>query len=221
MKNMKNIFKRKDAKSKTTNPDIKVSLLQSDAGLGMQSRPTSPTSPTAGGAFKQSSGTELDTIKPRPESRPKKETKENYEWDFCIVLPNPEHEDFKAEPIAENYEPPAEILRRLHNAGLETYQFYSGDWDEIFIKIRAPLDILRAHAESVEYKLMLDPNYIKRHIENIKEPIGGDLNHTKLSPYDFIYASYDDCKKLHSFMAFSVRSLLMSLTSSYTVHLRS
>lgn len=195
--NMKNIFKR-NKKPTSANPDINKSLLQGDAGLGMYasrpSSPTSPSSPAAAAAVTTQASTELDTLKRSEPKTPKKETKEGYEWDFCLVLPNPEHEDFKAEPVADNYIPPSEILRRLHDAGLQTYQYYSGDWDEIFIKIRAPLDILRAHAQNVEYKILLDSNYIKRHIENLKEPIGGDINHTKLSPYEFIYANYNDGK---------------------------
>lgn len=184
---MKNIFK-KNKKPTSANPDINKSLLPADAGLGMQGRPMRE----AQTASPLQQGTELDTLK-KPEVRPaKKEIKEGYDWDFCLVLPNPEHDDFKSEPLADNYEPPTEILRRLHGAGLQTYQYYSGDWDEIFIKIRAPLSVLRSHAQNVEYKTLLDPNYIKRHIENLKEPIGNDVNHTRLSPYDFIYANYDD-----------------------------
>jgi hypothetical protein len=184
---MKNIFK-KNKKPTSANPDIKKSLLTADAGLGMHGAQKDATahSPVVQRA------TELDTLKAPEYKSLKKEIKEGYEWDFCLVLPNPDHEDFKAEPIAENYEPAIEIIRRLHGAGLQTYQYYSGDWDEIFVKIRAPLSVLRSHAENIEYKMLLDPNYIKRHIENAKEPIGGDINHTKLSPYEFIHASYTD-----------------------------
>lgn len=185
-----NFFKKKDKKPKVDNADINRTLIDSEVGLGIQapqriqSNPIHPTAPVP-------SVTETAA---RPKSTRKKDTKEGYEWDFCLVLPNPEDEEFKKEPTTEIYLPPSEILERLHSAGLETYQYYSGDADEIYIKIRAPLDILRTHAQNIEYKMVLDPNYIKRHIENMKEPIGQDPKHTKLSPYEHIYASYDDCK---------------------------
>lgn len=187
-----NFFKKKDKKPKVDNADINRTLIDSEVGLGIQapqrqqSNPIHPAAPTPSVVGGEAA--------PRAKSMRKKDTKEGYEWDFCLVLPNPEDEEFKKEPTTEIYLPPSEILERLHTAGLETYQYYSGDADEIFVKIRAPLDILRAHAQSIEYKMVLDPNYIKRHIENIKEPIGQDPKHTKLSPYEHIYASYDDCK---------------------------
>ena len=184
---MKNFFNKK---VKSSNPDINKGLLNADAGLGMQpqNRPMSQPSPTPTEASK-----DIERSKVVPK-RLHKDKKEGYDWDFCLVLPNPEDDQFKEKPIDPKYQPPLEILRRLHTAGLETYQYYSGDWDEIFIKIRAPLDVLRSHAKNMELKMLLDSNYIKRHIENMKEPIGTDENHTKLSPYEFIYASYDDSK---------------------------
>jgi hypothetical protein len=136
----------------------------------------------------------------KPKSaRHKKIVDENYSYDFCLVVPNPEDDKFKSEPIADNYIPVSEILERLHLVGLETYQFYSGDSDEIYIKIRAPLQILRSHAENMKLKMLLDSNYLKKHVENIKAPIGQDPLLTKISPYEFIYGSYDDGRSLVSF----------------------
>jgi len=60
-------------------------------------------------------------------------TKET-QWDFCIVIPNPEFiEKGETEPRKVNMHY-REILERLLIGGLDTYQFYSGDGDEIFIK---------------------------------------------------------------------------------------
>lgn len=177
-----NFFKKKDKKPTVNNGDINKTLLDEEVGIGIQPKPTAnPLASNSG-----------DVSKPK-QSR-KKEIKEGYDWDFCIVIPNPEDEGFRAEPTTEEYLPPIEILERLHSANLQTYQYLSGDADEIFIKIRAPLDVLRSHAENMEFKMLLDSNYIKKHIENLKEPIGQDPNHTTLSPYEFIYASYNDCK---------------------------
>lgn len=181
-----NIFKKRDKKPKVANPDINRSLLTEEHG--QQASVRSPIKTTELDDF--NTHTQMAAT---PKS-PRKEIKENYDWDFCIVVPNPDHEDFKNKPVHKEFKPYTEILERLHLADLETYQFYSTDQDEIFIKIRAPLKVLRQHAQNVEFKLLLDPNYIKKHVENLKEPIGEDPTVTKLSPYEFIYASYDDSK---------------------------
>ncbi|KAJ1396497.1 calcium-activated chloride channel-domain-containing protein [Ochromonadaceae sp. CCMP2298] len=127
--------------------------------------------------------------------RKKQWQKEGYRWDFCLVLPNPEDDSFKKEEFSDEYKAPNEIIERLHLAGLETHQFLSGDADEIFIKIRAPLKILREHAANVEYNLLMDSAYLKRHVENKNEPIGSDPAHTLLSPYECLYTKYDDSKR--------------------------
>lgn len=192
-----NVFKR-GKKPKSGNPDINKSLLQEDAGLGMKAQPKSSTDAHSAPAptVSEKTSAEMKSVKKLLPRSQKKEIREGYEWDFCLVLPNPEHEEFKEVPVAENYMPPSQIIRRLHDAGLETYQYYSGDWDEIFVKIRAPLTVLRSHAEAMNLSLLMDSNYLKLHVENIKEPIGGDRNHTKLSPYEYIYAPYVDGMRL-------------------------
>lgn len=183
-----NIFKKKSKKPKVSNPDINRSLLTEEHG---QVPVLSPIKTTELDDFQTKNQA---VSSPTATKSPRKEVKDNYEWDFCIVVPNPEHDSFKSKPLHKEFKPYTEILERLHLAELETYQFYSTDMDEIFIKIRAPLNILRRHAQNVEFKMLLDSNYIKKHVENLKEPIGEDPNHTKISPYDFIYASYDDSK---------------------------
>jgi hypothetical protein len=127
--------------------------------------------------------------------------RDGYQWDFCLVLPNPEDEPFKElmslKPVSDEdtFKTHTEIIEVLHLAGLETYQYYSGDADEIFIKVRAPLAILRRHAENVSYKMLMDPAYLKLHVENKDEPIGSNPEHTLLSPYECVYTSYDDTKR--------------------------
>lgn len=56
------------------------------------------------------------------------------QWDLCIIVPNPSFiEPGESQPrkVHMHYE---EIVERLLIGGLYTYQFYSGDEDEIFIK---------------------------------------------------------------------------------------
>jgi hypothetical protein len=197
-----NIFKKKkDKKPNVSNPDINRSLISAQHSFGEQSPTGSAGTPNA---F-QNREVPLENFVPdRNTKAARMEIKENYDWDFCIVVPNPDHEEFKKHHVHADFKPHSEILERLHLAELETYQFYSSDMDEIFIKIRAPLAVLRRHAQNMQFKMLLDSNYIKRHIENIKEPIGMDPNHTNISPYDYIYASYDDskCIRLHQFHYF-------------------
>lgn len=183
-----NIFKKKNKKPKVSNPDINRSLLNEEHG---QAPVLSPIKTTELDDFQTKTH---PVSSPTATKSPRKEVKENYDWDFCIVVPNPEHDSFKSKPLHKEFKPYTEILERLHLAELETYQFYSTDMDEIFIKVRAPLNILRRHAQNVEFKMLLDSNYLKKHVENLKEPIGEDPSVTKISPYDYIYASYDDSK---------------------------
>lgn len=118
---------------------------------------------------------------------------EGYKWDFCILVPNPDYvgdKDEKKEESTENRIPVGEILERLHLGGLETYQFYSGDNDEILIKVRAPLQRLMSHAEETGFRLLLDEHYLEKHVDDPLNMIADDPDITKLSPYEYIYGKY-------------------------------
>lgn len=55
-------------------------------------------------------------------------------WDMCMVLPNPNFiESTDSEPKSVEL-PHKDIIERLLIGGLITYQYYSGDNDEIIIK---------------------------------------------------------------------------------------
>ena len=64
------------------------------------------------------------------------------EWDMCLIVPNP---GFKG---SDGSEPKSvqlhhkDIIERLLLGGLVTYQFYSGDTDEIIIKSDFHLEFL-------------------------------------------------------------------------------
>lgn len=134
---------------------------------------------------------------------------EGYTWDFCIVVPNPsfyqkQHEEEEAKLRAEGKPIPnvtalnpnkvtwEDIMERLHIAGLQTYCFQSGDGDELYIKIRAPLDVLRRHANQTEFKLLYDPKALREKVDKKSAPIADDPEITHLTPYQFIYGPYDD-----------------------------
>eukprot|EP01039_Chlorochromonas_danica_P003205 gene3205-3510_t len=124
---------------------------------------------------------------------------EGYRWDVCIVLPNhdfvPENEtpaeEAKRKETAEEqrkfYE---EVMERLFLAGLQTYSFLSGDGDEIYIKIRASLSRLQTHAELRETLVQLDADYLRKNIDNRRQPIMDNEDMTSLPPYQYIYAPY-------------------------------
>ena len=131
----------------------------------------------------------------QPETLAEGQDREDYTWDFCLVLPNPEDEEFKTQTSHENFVPAVEIIERLQLAGLQTYQFYSGDGDEIIVKIRAPLKVLRHHAEFLGIKMLLSQDYLENVLENQNAKIGEAPEVTTLSPYEFIYAPYNDLRR--------------------------
>lgn len=123
------------------------------------------------------------------------EVVEGYEWDFCIVVPNPNHEENKDKISAnENRISYEDIVERLYLAKLQTFTFKSGDGDEIFIKVRASLSRLQEHAELTGLSMLMDPNYLKKHIDKRSQPIADDPDQTSLTPYQFIYGPYNSGK---------------------------
>jgi hypothetical protein len=156
---------------------------------------------------------------------------EGYQWDFCIVLPNPEfyrkrHEEADEEARAagrplpsatrtefnSNHVPYREIVERLYLAGLQTYSFLSGDGDEIYVKIRAPLQKLKDHASAVGLNMLYDPTYLKKQIDNQQHPIADDPEITTLTPYQFIYGPFDEGTKILCFFVCSLVSLSFSFS---------
>ena len=50
-----------------------------------------------------------------------------------------------------------DVVRRLNKGGLQTFLFFSTSKDEVFCKIRCPLERLKREADRIDYKLKLDP----------------------------------------------------------------
>jgi hypothetical protein len=128
---------------------------------------------------------------------PAVEIKEGYQWDFCILVANPDFlgdksdRDTVVSAIDEHKMHHEEILERLHLGGLDTYQFYSGDNDEIFIKIHASLERLQHHAEQIGFRMLLDEHYLEQHVDDPSNRIADNPDLTRLSPYEFIHSKYD------------------------------
>jgi hypothetical protein len=93
------------------------------------------------------------------------------------------------------------IIDRLSNAGLETKYFYSCQRDELYVKVRAEPERLRAEASRINYKLLLDPEKIRSKAINGKKRDGkvvwkpifltDEFQLSSYTPYQFIYAAYD------------------------------
>lgn len=148
-----------------------------------------------------------------------------YSWDLAIILPftaesmarskdgepssnirvhDPYSEmgnSFDGEPTGEFTVPkltPEEIVRRMNEAGLETFLFYSVKKDKLICKVRAPVDRLAQHADQIDYKMKMDEERVKEVAEwgipdkNIKRIfINHDPTISKRRPYEYIYARYD------------------------------
>jgi hypothetical protein len=126
---------------------------------------------------------------------------EDYRWDLCIVVPNPffegNNELFKNRKVEqESYEG---IMERLHLAGLQTVTFLSGDGDEIYIKIRASLARLQRQAQVMELEMLMNPLYLRDHVDNQTAKIRDDPTLTSLMPYQYIYGKYDAGEQLAEF----------------------
>lgn len=57
------------------------------------------------------------------------------------------------------------ILKSLQNCGLRVYAFYSRDRDEVFVKVGADSDKLKAAAEQMNFKLQLKDQYLGAYAE--------------------------------------------------------
>lgn len=116
-----------------------------------------------------------------------------YKYDFCLVVPNPNHTDVKVillnqpNPSRLTYE---EIVDRLIASNLQFYSFLSGDGDEIYIKIRASIERLEEQAEKINQYLLLDSTKLEKIIDNPLCPMGDDTRITSYSPYELIYTNF-------------------------------
>jgi hypothetical protein len=106
-----------------------------------------------------------------------------------------ENEGENGEKYSPDHVSFGQIVERLYQAGLQTYCFQSCDLDEIYIKVRAPLRRLAQHATEIGMEMLLDPTQLREKIDNKEAPIEDDHEVTPLTPYQSIFAPFDDGKK--------------------------
>jgi hypothetical protein len=83
-----------------------------------------------------------------------------------------------------------EIVERLMLGGLQTDQFFSGDTDEIVIKVRASLSRLEQAAESSDLRFLCNEEYLEAEIDDPEEKIADDPYVSRITPYEHIYCKF-------------------------------
>eukprot|EP01034_Spumella_vulgaris_P035057 gene35057-43226_t len=110
------------------------------------------------------------------------------EYDYAIVF-----------PFAQQTQSPdcKYMIHSLIQAGLEVYPYPSVRGDELFVLIRAPLEVLKSIAEKSDFKLLLDPVVLKttllrgnpdKRIAPVR--IRHDPTITAISPFEHIYLKF-------------------------------
>mmetsp|Transcript_1336 Transcript_1336/g.1776 ORF Transcript_1336/g.1776 Transcript_1336/m.1776 type:complete len:861 (+) Transcript_1336:116-2698(+) len=129
--------------------------------------------------------------------------KYGYCWDYCMIFPT-----MPLQP-GETLRQPTELCRqsvkKLQEAGLETKCFYSFANDEVYCKIRAPLDRLEAFADFCDWKFLLNRHKLKELAEGGnpgKNITGFKINDSpdisKYPAYEYIYGKYDTDEALRT-----------------------
>lgn len=113
-------------------------------------------------------------------------------YDLVLVFPWSEDDSNKKKPHV------IEAVRRISEAKFETFTYLSVQKDELIILMRAPLKVLQAYADEIDFKVRLDPVAIKRTCEagdsaaKIKPfTINDGPEYCIYSPYDYIYGRYE------------------------------
>jgi anoctamin-10/anoctamin-7 len=126
-----------------------------------------------------------------------------YGYDIVMIFPVHEEED-----VLSNEQQKwsmKKICERFAKVGLQLKLYYSVDREEIYVKIRAPLDLLKVEADVIDYCMELDPAELERRCatgvpeKNIDPIIFDEVPEmTTMSPYESIYGKYDQEEALQS-----------------------
>ncbi len=85
-----------------------------------------------------------------------------------------------------------DMISVLAGAGLETYAFLSVQGDEVYIKVRAPLDVLREQAKMVSYPMKLDMVELEKKFDKeTGKPLIKHEQDRAYKPYQHIYIEYE------------------------------
>lgn len=138
-------------------------------------------------------------------------TENGYSWDCALVFKVYLNSEDVSE--AQSKYSIKRVLHELADGGLETRLFYSAQADEVYCKVRAPLDRLCQEADRVDMKLSLDSEAIRSlsragKFDQNGSPIWPPINipdecdETSFSPFDYIYGKYEyqreDTAKLYT-----------------------
>ena len=124
--------------------------------------------------------------------------KENgHSYDFVLVFKVIEDEEKDSLSEFQTTFSLKNILDRMINAQLECRCFYSCQRDEIYIKMRASVSLLKNKAAGVNYKLCLDPERVKLRLEAgngdkwAPVKIMDQYKVSPFTPFEYIYGIYD------------------------------
>ena len=114
------------------------------------------------------------------------------EYDYCMV--------FEVDPTTGGLTREAyRVLRKMRGHGLDLFIFFSLRKSHLFVMIRLSLEKLRAIADRLEFKMLLDEERLKSIATggNPEKNIGPidilhDPEETEIRPYEMIYAKYRD-----------------------------
>ena len=126
---------------------------------------------------------------------------EGYGYDFVMVFRVWTEDDKLTEYQKKNNL--RDIVRRLNRGGLQTFLYFSASKDEVFCKIRCPLERLKQEADRIDYNVRLNDEQLQQAAAagipgagiapiNIVDMIGA----SNRAPYEFIYGKYDTDDRL-------------------------
>ena len=123
-----------------------------------------------------------------------------YSWDYVFVFKVTPNDEKLASTNMREFSLRSIVLR-MAESGLQTKIFYNAQHNEVFCKIRAPLNRLLTQARETKYNLLCDPISLSNllTVGNRNAPperrwgpiaIRTDGIQTEIPPYEFIYATY-------------------------------
>lgn len=139
-----------------------------------------------------------------------------YSWDYVIIFKiltlkqnkrlNKTIYKNKSDIEGYKYNSIKFIIIRLSDSGLQNKLYYSIQKDEIYCKIRCPLNRLKEEAERINYRLLLEPNCLNLILQMGNEigPIekqwkgiyidnnNNDNGDVSIEPFDYIYFEYKE-----------------------------
>lgn len=113
-----------------------------------------------------------------------------YDYDYVLVFPL--DKEARPTPTAE------QALKSIHACGLETFSYLSVQNDELMVLVRCPLTKLRAYADGINFRLLLDKG-VARELCAQGDALAGiapihiadSPEYSPLDPYAYLYGKYE------------------------------